>query len=70
MIASLALLLIQIALVIGACYLVLWFLESVGLAIPARLMQVLWVIAILVVIYVLAVNLEPMLGSVGRVRLR
>ena len=70
MIASLALLLIQIALVIGACYLVLWFLEQMGLALPPRLMQVLWVIAILVVIYVLAINLEPLVGSVGRVRLR
>jgi len=70
LIASVALLLIQIACVIGACYLVLWFLDAMGLALPARVMQVLWVIAILVVVYVLAINLAPLLGGAGSIRLR
>jgi len=70
LIASVALLLIQIACIVGVCYLILWFLEQMGLALPARVMHVLWVIAVLVVIYVLAINLGPMLGAAGSIRLR
>ncbi len=46
-------LLIAIALVILAVRLLMWGLGALGVPIPAQIMQVIWVIVILIVLYVL-----------------
>ena len=45
--------LIWIGLVVGLIFLVLWALEKFGLALPPRVVQIGWVIAVLIILLIL-----------------
>ena len=53
LVLSVIALLLGIALVILAVRVLLWGLGALGIPIPAQIMQVIWVIVILIVLYVL-----------------
>ncbi len=53
MIEALLLSLIWIAVVVGVVFLVLWVLGQIGLPIPARVIQIVWVIVVLVILLIL-----------------
>ncbi len=53
MVESVILLLIYIAVVVGLVWLVLWVLEQLGVALPAPVVKVLWVIAALIILLLL-----------------
>ncbi len=53
MVETVIITLIWIGLVVGLVFLVLWALEKFGLALPPRVLQVAWAIAVLVVILIL-----------------
>lgn len=61
MFESLVVLLIQICLVVGACYLVMWVLQQLGVALPAQVIKIFWVIVVLIVILLLYRALVPFL---------
>ncbi len=56
-------LLIYIALVVAAAYLVLWVLGQLGIAPPQRVVQCLWVVVVLIVILLLWRTIGPALSS-------
>lgn len=56
---TLILTLIQIGLVIGACYIVIWALGQFGVAIPPRVIQIFWCIVVLIIILLLYRMLSP-----------
>lgn len=66
MLESVIMLLIYICLVAIVIYLVLWVLEQAGLSPPAKVIQLLWVIAILVIILVFARMFLPLIGHIPR----
>lgn len=53
MVESVIIALIYIGLIVGLVFLVLWALEKFGLALPPRVVQVAWVIAVLIVILIM-----------------
>lgn len=53
MVESLIVTLIWIAVVVGCVFLVIWFLGQIGVALPARVVQIAWAIAVLVIILIL-----------------
>ncbi len=53
MVESVITALIWVGIVVAVVYLVLWALEKFGLALPPRVVQIAWVIAVLVIILVL-----------------
>lgn len=53
MIETVIITLIYIGLLVGLVWLVLWALGQFGLALPPRVVQIAWVIAILVIILIL-----------------
>jgi hypothetical protein len=53
MVETVIITLIWIGIVVGLVFLVLWALEKFGLALPPRVVQVAWAIAVLVVILIL-----------------
>jgi len=53
MVESVILLLIYIAVVVGLVWLVIWVLEQLGVALPAPVVKVLWVIAVLIILLLL-----------------
>lgn len=69
MIETLIMLLIYICLVVGACYLVIWVLGQLGIALPDMVIKVFWIIVVLIVILLLWRALAPALGG-GRLSLR
>lgn len=68
MVETIITLLIYIAVVVGVCYLVIWVLGMLGIALPERVIQVFWVIVVLIVILLLWRALAPALG--GKLSLR
>lgn len=62
MFENLVMLLIYICLVVGACYLVIWVLEQLGVALPPKVVQIFWVIVVLICILLLYRALAPTLG--------
>lgn len=50
MIETIIVLLIYICLIVGAVYLVEWVLTSLGVAIPPKVMKVIWVVVVLVIL--------------------
>jgi hypothetical protein len=63
MLASIILLLIYVCVFALVVYLVIWVLRDVvGLPIPPKVIQILWVIVALIVIYMLVTMLLPMGG--------
>ena len=61
MIEALIMTLIYICLVVGACYLVIWVIGQLGVALPQRVIQIFWVIVVLIVILLLFQMLSPVL---------
>jgi len=61
MIETLIMTLIYICLIVGACYLVIWVLGQLGVALPQRVIQIFWVIVVLIVILLLFQMLSPVL---------
>lgn len=53
MVESLIVTLIWIAVVVGCVFLVLWVLGQIGLALPPRVVQIAWVIAVLIILLIL-----------------
>lgn len=62
MIESVILLLIQIVLIVAAVYLVLWVLSAIGIALPEKVISLLWVVVALIVILLLFRMVAPMVG--------
>ena len=62
MIEAVITMLIYVALICLAVYLVLWVLEQVGLALPPQVVKILWVIVVLIVILLLVRAFLPMIG--------
>jgi hypothetical protein len=67
MIETIITLLIYICLVVGACWLVMWVLEQLGVALPAQVVKIFWVIVVLIVILLLYRALAPVIsgGHIG-----
>jgi len=61
MFETLIMTLIYICLVVGACYLIIWVLGQLGVALPANVIKIFWVIVVLVVILLLYQMLSPVL---------
>lgn len=53
MVESVLLLLIQICIVVGVCWLVIWVLGQLGVALPDQVIKIFWVIVILIVLLLL-----------------
>lgn len=53
MVETVILLLIQICVVVALCFIVVWVLGMLGVALPERVVQVFWVIVVLIVILLL-----------------
>lgn len=65
MIETVITLLIYVALICLAVYLVLWVLEQVGIALPPQVVRIIWVIVILIVILLLTRTFLPLLGHLA-----
>lgn len=63
MFESVIMLLIYICLVVGACWLVIWVLGQLGVALPPQVIKIFWVIVVLIVILLLYRMLAPALGG-------
>ena len=61
MVESVIMLLIYICLVVGVCWLVIWVLGQLGIALPAQVVKIFWVIVVLIVILLLYKMLAPAL---------
>lgn len=66
MVENVIMLLIQICIVVGLCWLVIWVLEKLGVSLPDRVIQIFWVIVVLIVILLLYRALSPIIGG-GRI---
>ena len=66
MFESVIILLIQICLVVALCYIVIWVLGILGVALPPKVIQIFWVIVALIVILLLYRALSPFIHG-GRV---
>ena len=62
MVETVILLLIQICVVVGLCWLVIWVLGKLGVELPGQVINVFWVIVVLVVILLLWRALSPIIG--------
>jgi hypothetical protein len=62
MIEGLIMLLIYICVLALAVYLILWVLEIIGISLPPKVVQIIWVIVILIVILLILRLLLPSLG--------
>lgn len=69
MVETIIMLLIYICLVVGVCYLVIWVLGQLGIALPDMVIKVFWIIVVLIVILLLYRALAPIIGG-GRLSLR
>ena len=61
MIESIIWLLIYICLVVGVAWLVLWVLGQIGVALPAQVVKVFWVICVLLILLLLWHTVGPLL---------
>ncbi len=57
--------LIYIALIAIAVYLIIWVLEIIGLNIPPKVIQLLWVIVVLIAVLVIVRVFLPSLGKLA-----
>ena len=62
MIAALITALICVCLVVMAVYLVFWVMEQIGIALPAQVVKIIWVIVALVVLLILVTRVLPIAG--------
>jgi hypothetical protein len=65
MIEAVITLLIYVALICLAVYLVLWVLAEVGIALPPQVVKIIWVIVVLIVILLLVRTFLPQLGHLS-----
>ena len=65
MVENVIVLMIYICLVVGLCYLVIWVLEQLGIAIPPKVIQIFWVIVVLIVILLVWRALSPLISGGG-----
>lgn len=63
MVETVIMLLIYICLVVGLCWLVIWVLGQLGVALPPQVVKVFWVIVILIVILLLWRAFAPIIGG-------
>lgn len=63
MFESVIMLLIQICFVVALVYIVIWVLGIIGVQLPAKVVQIFWVIVALIVILLLYRMVGPMLQS-------
>lgn len=63
MIESVISLLIYICVLALVVYLILYVLEVVGIALPPKVVQIIWVIVVLIVVGLLIRELAPTLGT-------
>jgi len=63
MIESIIWLLIYICLVVGVAWLVLWVLGQIGVALPAQVVKIFWVVVVLLILLLLWRMLGPIVGS-------
>lgn len=63
MFESVIMLLIQICFVVALVYIVIWVLGIIGVQLPAKVVQIFWVIVALIVILLLYRMVGPMLSS-------
>lgn len=66
MVESVILLLIYICIVVGLCWLVIYVLGVLGVEIPAKVQQILWVIVLLIVLLLLWRAFGPVITG-GRI---
>lgn len=62
MIETIIMLLIYICLVVGACWLIMWVLAQLGVALPEQVVKIFWVVVVLIVILLLYRALAPIIG--------
>lgn len=62
MIESVIMMLIYLCLLAVAVYLVIWVLGEIGIAIPAQVMKILWVIVVLVALLMVIRTVLPAMG--------
>lgn len=55
--------LISICVVVLCVYLVLWVLAGLGLSLPAMVVKIFWIIAVLIIILILFRLLRPFAGT-------
>ncbi len=63
MVENVIMLLIYVCLVVGLCYLVIWVLEQLGIALPPKVVQIFWVIVVLIVILLVWRALAPFISG-------
>ena len=61
MVEQLILLLIYIVVVVAVVWLVIWVLQSIGIALPEMVIKCMWIVAALIVILLLWRMLSPIL---------
>jgi len=66
MFESIIMLMIQICLVVGLCWIVIWVLGQLGIALPPQVIKIFWVIVVLIVILLLYRALAPFIHG-GRI---
>jgi hypothetical protein len=62
MIEAVIMALIYLCLIVAAVYLIQWVLSQLGIAIPEKVMQIIWVIVILCAVLVLVRTVLPIAG--------
>ena len=63
MFESIIMLLIYICLVVALCYIVIWVLGIIGIALPPKVIQIFWVICALIVILLLWRMIGPAISA-------
>ena len=61
--------LVYIVLLAIAMYLIIWVIEIIGLQIPQKVVQLLWVVVVLIAILILVRVFVPSLGRLGSLAL-
>lgn len=55
--------LIGLCLLVGAVFLVLWVLSSLGIALPAMVVKIVWLVVALIAVLILVRLLRPYVGG-------
>lgn len=65
MLTNVIMLLIQLCVLALVVYLILYVLEAIGLSLPAQVVKIIWVIAILIAVYVVLTGLGGFMPGRG-----
>jgi hypothetical protein len=63
MLTTVIMLLIQLCILALCIYVILWVLEIIGIVLPPKVIQILWVIICLVALYLIVQTLLPIAGG-------